>query len=85
MLLRNILSLFDGISCGSIALDKAGIEYEEYYAVVILCRAGMTWYVLVMTEVMVVTRCLCYYSQTAEMLHFVLARSQDVGIYYERV
>jgi len=30
--IRNVLSLFDGISCGQIALNKAGIEYENYYA-----------------------------------------------------
>jgi len=28
----NVLSLFDGISCGQIALNKAGIEYENYFA-----------------------------------------------------
>ena len=28
----NILSLFDGISCGQIALEKAGIEIENYFA-----------------------------------------------------
>jgi len=28
----NILSLFDGISCGRLALDKAGIKYKKYYA-----------------------------------------------------
>lgn len=28
----NILSLFDGLSCGQIALNKAGIQYENYYA-----------------------------------------------------
>lgn len=28
----NVLSLFDGISCGQLALQKAGIEYENYYA-----------------------------------------------------
>lgn len=27
-----ILSLFDGISCGHVALDRAGIEVEEYHA-----------------------------------------------------
>ncbi len=27
-----ILSLFDGISCGRIALERAGIEVEKYYA-----------------------------------------------------
>ena len=27
-----ILSLFDGISCGRIALERAGIEIEQYYA-----------------------------------------------------
>lgn len=27
-----VLSLFDGISCGQIALEKAGIEVEDYYA-----------------------------------------------------
>lgn len=28
----NVLSLFDGMSCGRIALDRAGIEVESYYA-----------------------------------------------------
>jgi site-specific DNA-cytosine methylase len=28
----NVLSLFDGISCGQIALNRAGIKYENYYA-----------------------------------------------------
>lgn len=28
----NVLSLFDGMSCGRIALDRAGIEVEKYYA-----------------------------------------------------
>lgn len=28
----NILSLFDGMSCGQIALNRAGIKYENYYA-----------------------------------------------------
>jgi site-specific DNA-cytosine methylase len=28
----NVLSLFDGISCGRIALDRAGINVENYYA-----------------------------------------------------
>jgi len=28
----NVLSLFDGISCGQIALDKVGIKYENYFA-----------------------------------------------------
>jgi DNA-cytosine methyltransferase len=28
----NILSLFDGMSCGQIALNRAGISYEKYYA-----------------------------------------------------
>lgn len=28
----NILSLFDGISCGMIALERAGIEVDTYYA-----------------------------------------------------
>lgn len=27
-----ILSLFDGMSCGQIALNRAGISYERYYA-----------------------------------------------------
>lgn len=27
-----VLSLFDGMSCGQIALNKAGIPYEKYYA-----------------------------------------------------
>jgi site-specific DNA-cytosine methylase len=32
MKLRTVLSLFDGISCGRLALDRAGIEYDKYYA-----------------------------------------------------
>lgn len=28
----NVLSLFDGMSCGQIALNKAGIVYDNYYA-----------------------------------------------------
>ena len=27
-----VLSLFDGISCGMVALERAGIPVEEYYA-----------------------------------------------------
>ena len=28
----NVLSLFDGMSCGQIALNRVGIEYENYFA-----------------------------------------------------
>ena len=28
----NVLSLFDGMSCGQIALERAGIKYENYFA-----------------------------------------------------
>lgn len=28
----NVLSLFDGMSCGQIALNKTGIKYDKYYA-----------------------------------------------------
>ena len=28
----NVLSLFDGISCGQLALQKAGINVDKYYA-----------------------------------------------------
>lgn len=28
----NVLSLFDGVSCGRIALDRAGIKVDNYYA-----------------------------------------------------
>jgi len=28
----NVLSLFDGISCGKLALDKAGIKVDNYYS-----------------------------------------------------
>ena len=28
----NVLSLFDGMSCGQIALNKAGIKYDTYFA-----------------------------------------------------
>lgn len=30
--LLNVLSLFDGISCGQIALNRVGIKYENYFA-----------------------------------------------------
>lgn len=32
MEIKNVLSLFDGMSCGQIALNRAGIKYENYYA-----------------------------------------------------
>lgn len=32
MKIKNILSLFDGMSCGQLALNSAGIEYDKYYA-----------------------------------------------------
>ena len=28
----NILSLFDGMSCGRIAIDRAGIKVDNYFA-----------------------------------------------------
>ena len=28
----NVLSLFDGISCGRVALERAGIKVDKYYA-----------------------------------------------------
>ena len=28
----NVLSLFDGMSCGQIALQKLGIKYKNYFA-----------------------------------------------------
>lgn len=28
----NVLSLFDGISCGQIALERAGINIDKYFA-----------------------------------------------------
>ena len=28
----NVLSVFDGISCGRVALDRAGVDYNTYYA-----------------------------------------------------
>ena len=31
----NVLSLFDGMSCGQLALQRAGIQVENYYAAVI--------------------------------------------------
>ena len=30
--IRNVLSLFDGISCGQLALQRANVPYEKYYA-----------------------------------------------------
>lgn len=32
MKLRTVLSLFDGMSCGRLALDRVGIEYDKYCA-----------------------------------------------------
>lgn len=32
MKLKTVISLFDGMSCGRLALDKAGIECDTYYA-----------------------------------------------------
>lgn len=32
VVLNAVLSFFDGMSCGQIALNKAGIEYKNYYA-----------------------------------------------------
>lgn len=32
MIIGNVLSLFDGISCGQIALERAGIKYNNYFA-----------------------------------------------------
>lgn len=31
MKIRNVLSLFDGMRCGAIALDRTGIEYDKYF------------------------------------------------------
>jgi|TARA_Y100000310_G_scaffold341705_1_gene441729 DNA (cytosine-5)-methyltransferase 3A len=31
-MIRNVLGLFDGISCGQLALHEAGINYDNYYA-----------------------------------------------------
>ena len=28
----NVLSLFDGMSCGQIALNRAGVKYDTYFA-----------------------------------------------------
>ena len=28
----NVLSLFDGMSCGQIALNRLGIKYKNYFA-----------------------------------------------------
>ena len=28
----NVLSLFDGISCGQLALNRAGVKYDKYYS-----------------------------------------------------
>ena len=28
----NVLGLFDGISCGQVALERAGVPVEKYYA-----------------------------------------------------
>ena len=30
--IKNVLSLFDGVSCGRVALERVGLEYQNYYA-----------------------------------------------------
>jgi DNA (cytosine-5)-methyltransferase 3A len=30
--IKNVLSLFDGMSCGQAALNRAGVKYDNYYA-----------------------------------------------------
>ena len=37
--IKNVLSLFDGMSCGQIALNELGIKYDNYYASEIEQRA----------------------------------------------
>ena len=37
--IKNVLSLFDGLSCGQIALNRVGIEYDNYFASEIKPRA----------------------------------------------
>ena len=32
MKIDNVLSIFDGMSCGQIALNRAGIKYDNYFA-----------------------------------------------------
>ena len=32
MRIRNVLGLFDGISCGQLALHRAGVKFDNYYA-----------------------------------------------------
>ena len=32
MKIRNVLAPFDGISCGRVALERAGIEFDKYYS-----------------------------------------------------
>lgn len=32
LMISNVLSLFDGMSCGQIALNRVGITYDNYYA-----------------------------------------------------
>ena len=32
MKIKNVLSLFDGMSCGQVALQKAGIDFDNYYS-----------------------------------------------------
>jgi site-specific DNA-cytosine methylase len=31
-MVMNVLSLFDGMSCGQIALNRAGVKYDKYFA-----------------------------------------------------
>ena len=32
MQIRNVLSLFDGISCGRVALERIGITFDNFYS-----------------------------------------------------
>lgn len=31
-MIKNVLSLFDGIACARLALERADIDFEKYYA-----------------------------------------------------
>ena len=44
MRIRNVLSLFNGMSCGNIALDRAGIEFDTY------CSSEVDKYANIVTQ-----------------------------------
>ncbi len=45
----NVLSCFDGISCGRVALKRSGIEVDNYFASEIN-KITIKWFVIIINE-----------------------------------